>query len=540
MLNSATRRLDALFGRGQGAAWATLAIVSLEGAMELWDINATNVAVRHIAGGLSASPSEALWILTTYLVATAIAMPLTGWLSGVFGRKWFFIYSVSLFTLGAFLAGTAPSLELLLVYRFFQGLGGGAMTPVGESLLYHSYPAKQRGTPMAIYASSYVLGLVLGALGGGMLADIGDWRLIYLINVPTGLTIVALTLLVVKDSPSERAERERCRREFPRLNHAAFLLIAVGMACLQITFDRGQLLDWFHSPTIVWLAAVSVVTLGVGIAWELRHPRPVLDFRLLLDRNFAIGCVLIGFIYAIAYGSLTLLPAMLDDVIHYPSTNIGWLVAMAGLLVLPFPPLAGWLKDRGVRHEFLLFGGTTLLISGLWWLSRAYGDVSPLFFILPRAIQQLGVMVMLGVLFATPFQTLPAHSLGNASAFFNLIRMVAASLGVSLVGIFLVRRTVFHRERLVGNIDQADAEVQEVHRHLADRAREAGATLDQASMQANDLIDAALESQATQFAFMEAFRVMAFAAMLLIPLILLQQVWPVKKPRDPESTRSAE
>ncbi|HSY59409.1 MAG TPA: DHA2 family efflux MFS transporter permease subunit, partial [Terriglobales bacterium] len=313
--------------------WFIAITVTLATFMELLDTAIANVALPHIAGGLAVSYDESTWVLTSYLVANAIVLPLSAWLSRVFGRKRYYMTCVVLFTASSLLCGLAPSLGLLIFFRVLQGVGGGGLAPVEQAILVDTFPASKRASAFALYSMAIVTAPVVGPPLGGWITDHWSWRWVFFINIPIGIISLILTSRLVSDPPEFTKEVEAARRGGKlKIDGLGILLVALGFACLEVVLDRGQTEDWFESRFIVVFFAIAIVALVSAVTWEWRHPDPVVELRLLRDRSFALANVFY-FLFGFAlFGSTVLIPQMLQQLYGYTATDAG-LVLGPGALV---------------------------------------------------------------------------------------------------------------------------------------------------------------------------------------------------------------
>ena len=316
--------------------------VMLATFMEVLDTSVANVALPHIAGGLAVDVQESTWVLTSYLVSNAIVLPLTGWLASLFGRKNVFLTCVGLFVLSSFLCGIAPSLELLIIFRIFQGIGGGALQPISQAILLESFPPQKRGMAMGVFGMGVVVAPIVGPTLGGWLSDNFSWRWIFFINIPIGLLSIFLTSLLIHDPPY----LVRRRLGEVKIDYIGLGLISLGLGCLQIMLDKGQTEDWFSSRLIVATGAIAFVSLAVLIVWELVYSSPIVDLRLLKDRNFATGVLAMFVLGFVLYGSILLLPVFLQQLLGYTATLAGMVLSPGGVLTLFMMPLVGMLVAR--------------------------------------------------------------------------------------------------------------------------------------------------------------------------------------------------
>ena len=323
--------------------WLIAATVISATFMEVLDTSVANVSLPHIAGNLSASVDESTWVLTSYLVSNAIVLPLTGWLSTLFGRKRFFLACVVIFTLSSLLCGTAPSLAALVFFRVVQGAGGGGMQPMSQAILVDSFPRQKQGMAMAIYGMGVVVAPTLGPTLGGWITDNYSWRWIFLLNVPVGIISVIMIALLITDPPHmvRKTFRQGLRIDFLGLG-----LLSVGLGFLQVILDKGERDDWFGSPFITWATIVSVTALVALVVRELTTTHPVVDLHLFKDRNFAISTFMMYTLGVVLYGTTLLLPILLQTLMGYTAMQSGMVLLPGGLVLLAVLPFVGALLDR--------------------------------------------------------------------------------------------------------------------------------------------------------------------------------------------------
>src|SRR5277367_1622282 len=294
--------------------WVIAVVVTLATFMEVLDTSIANVALPHISGNLSAGADESTWVLTSYLVSNAIVLPLSGWLSGILGRKRFYMSCVALFTVSSFLCGLAPSLGVLVLFRIMQGAGGGGLQPSEQAILNDTFPLAKRGMAFAVYGVAVVVAPTIGPWLGGWITDNFSWRWIFYINIPVGLISLALTNLLVSDPP--HMKRTNVKDGF-RIDYIGIGLISLGLGSMQIILDKGQREDWFASGFIRFFMVTMIVGIIAGIIWELREKHPVVDFKMLKDRNFAVSTIAMFFLGFVLYSSTVLIPQLLQELLGF-------------------------------------------------------------------------------------------------------------------------------------------------------------------------------------------------------------------------------
>ena len=316
--------------------------------MEVLDTSIANVSLPHIAGNLSVSTNESTWVLTSYLVANAIVLPLSGWLSSILGRKRFYMMCVLMFTISSMLCGLASGLGQLIFFRVLQGIGGGGLQPSEQAILVDTFPAQKRGMAMAVYGMAILVAPVLGPTLGGWITDNFSWRWIFFINAPVGCASLFLSGIVLQDPPHLIEKRAELRKKKFQVDYIGLSLIALGLGTLEIVLDKGQDVDWFGSRLIVWMSIVAVISLVGAVIWELKHPQPIVNLRLLKERNFRFCALTLFFAFGVLYGSTVLLPELMQLLMGYSATMAGLVMSPAGLFTMLEMPLIGYLLGRRV------------------------------------------------------------------------------------------------------------------------------------------------------------------------------------------------
>src|SRR5215470_12415173 len=388
--------------------WIIAVSVMLATFMEVLDTSVVNVSLPHIAGSLSASIDEATWTVTSYLVANAIILPMTGWLAATFGRKRLLMLSVVGFTAASFLCGLAPTLPTLIIFRVLQGATGGALQPLSQAVLLEAFPPHDRGKAMGFWGLGIVVAPILGPVLGGWLTDSYSWRWVFYINIPVGIASIVMTKLFIFDPPYLRQENRS-------VDYWGIGMLAVGIGALQILLDKGQEEDWFASNLMVALAAISAVSLTALIIHELTTDSPVVDLRVFKARSYAVGVFLMTVVGFVLYGSMVLLPIMLQTLLSYPPLQAGIAMAPRGLGAFIMMPITGLMTGRFDARKLLTVG---LMIGGgsLLWLSNlnleaGYWDV-----FWPQLIQGIGMSLLFVPLTTVSMDPIPRERMGNATS----------------------------------------------------------------------------------------------------------------------------
>src|SRR5499427_8528748 len=433
--------------------WVIAGIVLLATFMEVLDTSVANVALPHIAGNLSASVDESTWVLTAYLVANAIVLPLSGWFSSLFGRKRFYIACVAIFTVSSFLCGVAPSLGLLIFFRVLQGLGGGALQPISQAILVESFPEQKQGAAMAFYGMGVVVAPVVGPMLGGWITDNYSWRWIFLINVPIGILSIALTTFLIFDPP------HLVRKTFStglKLDYIGLGLLSTGLAALEILLDEGQRDDWFGSNLIVAAAIVAATSLIGVVVWELRQKDPIVDFRLLANRNFALAAAIMYAVGFTLYGSTTILPIFHQTVLGYTAFLSGLVLSPGGIALMLGMAIVGRLLGRFEARWLVVFG-LAVASASLFQMSSFNLDIDFRTAMWARTIQALGMAFLFVPINTTAFSSVRPEKLGSATGLMNLFRNIGGSGGIAMINTIIARRSQFHQATLVSHLTPLDA-----------------------------------------------------------------------------------
>src|SRR5580692_10421788 len=436
--------------------WVIALTVTLATFMELLDTSIANVSLPYIAGGLGRSYDEVTWILTTYLVANAVILPMSAWLSRVFGRKNYYMACVALFTITSFFCGIAPSLNIMLLARILQGIGGGGLAPVEQAILVDTFPPAQRASAFALYTVAIVTAPAIGPVLGGWITDNYNWRWVFLINIPIGLLSLFLTSRFVHDPPSFAEERKTVRTADGRLrvDGIGIALIGLGSAALEVFLDRGQIDDWFGSRLITWMFVLAVACLGTAVFWELHHKDPVIAFRMLKTRNFAIA----NFFYFIfgfgLFASTTMIPQLLQSLYGYRAIDAGLVLGPGALVITFLAPVGAQLVQRSIiRPKILLFGAVMVVGISFLHYSHFNLDTDYKHYALARALQGLGYAFFFVPLSVISYSQLRPDQNNKASSLTNFFRNWGGSFGIAFVTTITERRQNFHQSRVGSNIN---------------------------------------------------------------------------------------
>jgi MFS transporter, DHA2 family, multidrug resistance protein len=496
--------------------WIIALVVTMGTFMEVLDTSIANVALPHIAGSLSASQDESTWVLTSYLVANAIILPISGWISSVMGRKNFYLFSVVLFTVFSACCGLAPTLGMLVVFRVLQGLAGGGLQPSVQAILADAFPGEKRGMAMAVYTIAILCAPVLGPTLGGWITDNYSWRWIFYINIPVGILCAFFTRMVLVDPALLTAKRLLQKGKKLQIDMGGLALLSLGLASLEIVLDRGQELDWLGSTFISWSAAIAVVALLGAIVWELRVKNPIVNLRLLKERNFLFCCLIVLGLYTALYATTFLLPQFMQELMGYDATTAGLAVSPAGLVTMIEIPLVGWLLGKGTDARRMIFVGIVTIALGTWWLSLGNLQLAESNFIWPRVLQIMGLGMTTVPVSTIMFRFLPADQSSNAAGIYALVRNEGGSIGIALSSTFLQRAQQTHQTYLAANLSTSNPLVQQAS-HAMGSVR-GGAASDQAYA-GLALMYEQIHRQASLLAYMDQYRMFGYMLFAMLPLI---------------------
>ena len=495
--------------------------VTLATFMEVLDTSVANVSLPYIAGDLGVSQDEASWVLTTYLVANAVVLPISGWASNLIGRKRFYMTCVAVFTVSSILCGLAPSLGWLLLFRVLQGAGGGGLQPSEQGILLDTFPGEKRGMGMAIYGVAVLVAPILGPTLGGYVTENYDWRWIFYINVPVGVLSLFLTSIIVRDPPY-LVEARKKRRGLD-IDYIGLGLIALGLGSLEIVYDRGQIDDWFGSRFITILIVVAAVCIVSAIVWELIHPHPIVNLRLLKDRNFAVGCLIMYCTFAVLYGSTILLPQMLQSLYGYDAFTAGLVLSPGGIATMIGMPVAGYLLGKRVDARVLIFIGLLAVAGATYWNSLLNLFVSADVVVIRRCAQVVGMAFIFAPINTAAYIYIPEKEHNNATALFNMVRNEGASLGIALVTILVDRRSQFHQARISDHFNVLSPNFQAAWDRTTQLFQGSGFDATTARDMGLGELYRQVQQQALALSYFDVFWLFAIAGFLVVPLVFFMR-----------------
>ncbi len=494
--------------------WIIAIAVMLATFMEVLDTTVVNVSLPHIAGSLSVTPDEATWTLTSYLVANAIVLPITGWLANYFGRKRLLISAVIAFTIASFLCGLAPSLPILIFFRVVQGATGGVLQPVSQAVLLETFPPEERGQAMAFWGLGIVVAPMLGPVIGGWLTENYSWRWVFYINIPVGIASVVMSSLFLFDPPYIR------RRIGESIDYWGLGLLAVGIGTIQVVLDKGQEADWFGSHWVIEFAIIGAVALAAFVIHELIARHPVVDLRVLKKPTYATGVFLMTMLGFGLYGALVVLPLLLQTLLGYPALDAGLAMFPRGMGSFIMMPIVGILMSKVDARKLLLLGTFGTAVS-MYMLSILNLNLGYWNIFWPQFLQGLSMALVFVPLTTITMDRIPLEGMGNATSIFNLMRNVGGSVGIATATTLVVRATQKHDALLGANVTPFSVTAQQAFNSLRQGFIAKGFDPVTASRQAYAAIFGMVQQQSAMLSYNYLFGIMTFVFLLMIPLIFI-------------------
>ncbi len=508
-----------------GNPWLVAAVVVVPTFMEVLDTTIAVVALRYIAGGLSATVDDGEWVLTSYLAANAIILPITGWLSAHLGRRNYFLASIAIFTLSSGLCGMAGSLGQLILFRIVQGLAGGGLQPNSQAVLLDAFPPEKQGVAMTLFGLAALLAPVVGPTLGGWLTDEYQWRWVFLINVPIGLLAFAGCYALLHDPDYLIRQRRELRSQPFHFDSVGLSLLVIVMVCWEVMLSKGQQWDWLGDPfwRVQTLAACFAVGLIGLIFWEMRSPNPVVNFRPLAERNFSACCIIIFFAYAVLYAASTSLPGLLQSLFGYDALHAGLVMSPAGFFALLAMPIVGFLLGRKTDARWLIAAGLLLMAISGYWMSQMNLSISPGQVVWPRVLLVLGLSICFAPANVAAYLYTPIALRGAAVGLLSLLRNEGGSVGTSMAQTLQERRDQFHTLRLGEQVDPfnpaAHSFVEQAQARFLQQTGDPAA----AHQLAYQALENLREQQASALAYFDVFWLLAAVTLALVPIVLLMK-----------------
>ncbi|HLJ47717.1 MAG TPA: DHA2 family efflux MFS transporter permease subunit [Bryobacteraceae bacterium] len=497
--------------------WAVAFTVTIATFMEVMDTSIANVALPHIAGGLSAGVDESTWVLTSYLVSNAIILPISAWVTDRVGRKRFYMSCVLLFTISSFLCGLAPSLAMLIFFRILQGMGGGGLGPSEQAILADTFPAAKRGMAFAMYGMAVVLAPAIGPTLGGWITDHYSWRWIFYVNVPFGLLSLFLTSFMVKDPPYMDEAREKTKRQ--PIDFVGLVLIATGLSAFQVVLDKGQRDDWFTSSFITMFTITAAVAVIAFIFWEWRQEHPIVELHLFKHRSFAVACLLLFCVFAVLFGSTVLIPEFAQVELGYTAQKAGELLSPGGFALVVLMPIGGLLVSR-FDARYLIVTGLLIFSFAAFHMTNLDLGVDYRTLMLWRVYQSSAMAFLFVPINTIAYNDMPQEASNQVSALTNLMRNIGGSVGISFVTTLLARRQQVHQVYLSRNLFEYNPRLQQAITNITNLLSTRSAS-GQASRQAYGQLYRNLQRQSSVLAYVDAFWLMGTLCLLVIGLVFL-------------------
>jgi len=495
--------------------WIVALTVMLPTLIEIIDTSVVNVSLDHIRGSLSAGIDESTWTITSYLVSNAIIIPMTGWLSRLFGRKRYLIFSISLFTLSSLLCGSAWNLQSLIIFRILQGIGGGALQPISQSILLETFPQRQHGMAMAIFGIGIMFGPIIGPLLGGWITDNWSWHWIFFINIPIGMISILMVFFFIVDPPY-------MRRMKMKIDYWGLAFLAIGLGCLQIVLDKGEREDWFSSDFITWMSIISVTSLVLFVIIEMFAEHPIVNLKTFKNISFSTGNAVMFFAFFNLFGSIVLLPIYLQTLMGYTSTLAGLVLGPGGIATLFAMPIAGRLVTKVNPKGILIFG---IIVSAYSTHLMAQFNLLADFntIIWPRIVLGVGMGFLFIPLTTMTMSSVKKEDMANAAAIYNLLRNLGGSFGVAFVTTMIARRTQFHHIRLVEHLTPFDMNYRMATSNAAHLLQQKGFVASVAQHGGLGAIYGQFLKQASMLSFNDVFYLLSVFMILVLPLVFLMR-----------------
>ncbi|HWE96882.1 MAG TPA: DHA2 family efflux MFS transporter permease subunit [Tepidisphaeraceae bacterium] len=505
--------------------WLLAVVVVVPTFMEVLDTTVANVALRYIAGGLHAAVTDSEWVITSYLAANAIILPISGWISAHLGRRNYFILSIAIFTLSSALCGIAGSLGQLILFRVMQGLAGGGLQPSSQGVLLDAFPPEKQGAAMTVFGFAALLAPVVGPTLGGWLTDNYSWRWIFYINIPVGLVALGAAWALVRDPEYLQTQREELKKRPLNFDYLGLGLLVLAMVCWEVGLSKGQEWDWMGDPfwRVQTLAIVFVAALGALIYRETHIAAPVISFRPLRERNFAVCCLIIFCAFGVLYAQTTSLPGLLQSLFGYDATTSGLVMSPAGVGAVILMVIVGAILGRGLDARWLIAAGLLTVAAASYWMAHMNLNISVRQVIWPRVVLIAGLSMIFAPLSVAAYMYLPKEMRGAAVGLFSLLRNEGGSVGTSVAQTLQERREQFHLLRLNEFLDRLNPAVQSftgqtgaIFYHFTGDAMKSG-------QMAIEALQSARLRQASSLAYFDVFWTCSILAGVLVPLVLLMK-----------------
>ncbi|HVZ95296.1 MAG TPA: DHA2 family efflux MFS transporter permease subunit [Chitinophagaceae bacterium] len=484
--------------------------------LEIVDTTIVNVALTDMKGNLGTTLTEIGWVVTAYAIGNVIIVPMTSWLSQQFGRRNYFAASIMIFTLFSFLCGNASGIWELVIFRFLQGVGGGALLVTSQTIITESYPLEKRGMAQAIYGLGVIIGPTLGPPLGGFIIDHYSWPYIFYINIPIGIAATLLTLQFVR-SPKYAEKTSRSEIDF-----LGIILLAVAVGSLQYVLEKGHDDDWFNDNIIVLLTVVSIFAFFFFLWRELTYKNPIVELRVLKNGNLRVGTFMSFLLGFGLYGSTFIIPLYTQSILGWTAQQSGMLLIPSGIATAFMMPLIGQSLQRGVKHQYLVAGGLiTFFIYSLWAYKILTPDTGADNFWWLLIVRGLGLGMLFIPITTLALSTLHGQQIGQGAAFTGMMRQLGGSFGVAIITTFVSSQNMVHRTDIVSHLNVNDPVVQQRVIMMQHAFMAKGKTADVALKSAYQALDYGVTKQATVLSYMDVFLYLGVLFLICVPFILL-------------------
>lgn len=515
MSNTVTLQQDSLVEYGFRRFIVTLTAI-LCALLEIVDTTIVNVALTDMKGNMGATLTEIGWVITAYAIGNVIIVPMTSWLSQQFGRRNYFAASIMIFTIFSFLCGNATGIWELVAFRFFQGLGGGALLVTSQTIITESYPIEKRSMSQAIYGLGVIIGPTLGPPLGGYIVDHFSWPYIFFINIPIGIAATLLTLQFVR-SPKYKAKTDRKNIDF-----LGILLLAVAVGSLQYVLEKGHDEDWFTSNLIILFSVTALLGFFFFIWRELTYENPIVELRVLKNGNLRIGTILSFLLGFGLYGSTFIIPLYTQSILGWTAQDAGMLFIPSGIATAIMMPFIGQALQRGVKHQYLVVGGLTIFFIYSFWAYKILTPATPedsFWWLL--IVRGLGLSMLFIPITTLALSTLHGQQIGQGAAFTGMMRQLGGSFGIAVITTFISTKMNVHRLGLISHLDASDPALQQRIHGYQHAFMSKGMAPDVALKSAYQAIDLNVMKQSMVLSYMDVFLYLGVLFLLCIPVILL-------------------
>lgn len=484
--------------------------------LEIVDTTIVNVALNNMRGSLGATLTDVAWVITAYAIANVIIIPMTSWLSQQFGRRNYFTASIIIFTVASFMCGNATNIWELVIFRFIQGLGGGALLVTAQTMLTESYPIAKRGMAQAFYGMGVIMGPTLGPPLGGYIVEHYTWPYIFYINIPLGIIATVLTIMFVK-SPKFGEKLKASQVDW-----LGIFYLTAFIGALQYILEHGQQDDWFDSKSITLLSIVSLAGLILFIKRELTYNFPIVNLRVLNDSNLKVGVIMATILGFGLYASTFLIPIYTQSVLRWSAFDAGLLLIPSSLMTGFMMPLVGKMIQKGISQKYMITAGFLAFFAFTFWMSRVLTpDTGAEFMFWPLILRGVGLGLLFVPITSLSLSTLKGKDIGDGAAFTGMMRQLGGSFGIAIITTFIARFNQQHRVDMVAKLDRTKFVVQNQINMLQKGFMAKGATFNQAIDKTNQVLEIKVMKQASVLSFMDIFMYLGIVFLLCIPIVFI-------------------